>query len=149
LEAIQEQTGRSARFIDELPVMGSVARQVLLTYPPTQVLIDTLNGLAKDGYREPSLARVAKRMALDKPNLALDLFVSPEDREYVIDGSENQGEINIQKFEEGRVYSTHTTYQYKALLYHVGLLTKRGHDKKSELDPESAVWALENPMTRR
>lgn len=32
------------------------------------------------------------------------------------------------------------------MLYHVGILTTRGNDTKAELDPESAVWALENPL---
>jgi hypothetical protein len=148
LEAIQEQTGRSARFIDELPVMGTVARQVLLTYPPTQVLVNTLTDLAEGGYQNPSLARVAKAIAQDRPNFALDLFVSPGDRDAVLDESASQGQVNLEKFEEGSVYSTHTTFQYKAMLYHVGLLTKRGHDRKSDLNPQTAVWALENTKPR-
>jgi len=144
LEAIQEQRGSSARFIDELPVMGTVVRQVLLTYPPTQVLVNTLAELAKSGYHEPSLARLSKTIAEERPSLALDLFVSPNDRDYVLDDSEGHGKIDLEKLEEGEVYSTHTTFQYKAMLYHVGILTQRGHDTKSELDPESAIWALEN-----
>lgn len=148
LEAIQEQTGSPARFIDELPVMGTVARQVLLTYPPTQVLINTLQELATEGHREPSLALVAKTIAQERPDLALDLFVSPGDREDVLNGSKEHGQIDLEKFEEGAVYSTHTTFQYKAMLYHVGLLTERGHDDKSDLDPQSAEWSLENTMTR-
>lgn len=144
LEAIQEQTGSSARFIDELPVMGTIARQVLLSYPPTQVLVNTLTDLAKEGYQKPTLAKVAKSIARNRPDFALDLFVSPGDRDVVLDKSSDQGQVNLDKFEEGFVYSTHTTFQYKAMLYHVGLLTKRGHDRKSDLDPQTAVWALEN-----
>lgn len=93
LEAIREQRGTSARFIDELPVMGTVARQVLLTYPPTQVLINTLSDLAKEGYSEPSLARVAKTIAREKPDFALDLFVSPIDRDDILDGAENHDQV--------------------------------------------------------
>jgi hypothetical protein len=148
LEAIQEQTGCSARFIDELPVMGTVARQVLLTYPPTQVLVNTLTDFAEEGYRKPSLARVAKAIARDRPDFALDLFVSPGDRDAVLEGSASQGQVNLEKFEGGSIYSTHTTFQYKAMLYHVGLLTKRGHDRKSDLNPQTAVWALENTNPR-
>jgi hypothetical protein len=146
LKAIQEQRGRSARLIDELPVMGSVARQVLLVYPPTQVFVNTLSGLATEGHRTPSLARVAETIAQERPTVALDLFVSPGDREDVLEDSTEQRQINVEKFEDGTVYSTHTTFQYKAMLYHVGLLTSRGHDTKSELDPQSSVWALEDPM---
>jgi hypothetical protein len=50
-------------------------------------------------------------------------------------------------FENGMVYWTHTTFQYKAMLYHAGILTTRGNDTKSELDLTSAVWALEDPST--
>lgn len=140
LEAIQRLTGSRVRFIDKLPVMGTVARQVLLTYPPTQVLANTLDRLAEEGHREPSLARVAKTIAQKRPELSLDLFISPSDRESVLE----DGQINLAKFNEGSIYSTHTTFQYKAMLFHVGLLTERGHDKKSELDPQSSVWALED-----
>jgi hypothetical protein len=144
LEAIQEHRGESARFIDELPVMGTAARQVLLSYPPTQVLINTLHDLAEQGQTEPTLVRVATEIARKKPDFAMDLFVSPGERDEVIEGTENNGKVNLEKFKEGIIYSTHTTYQYKAMLYHVGLLSERGHDTKSNLDPENAIWALEN-----
>lgn len=149
LETIQDQTGTSARFIDELPVMGAVARQVVLTYPPTQALIDILTELAEEGFPDPSLARVAKKMGRERPGLAVDLFVSPDDRDYVMEGPRSGQEIDLGKFEEGDVYSTHTTFQYKAILYHVGLLTERGQDTKADIDPSSSVWALENTLLGR
>jgi hypothetical protein len=148
LKSIQEQRGSSSRFIDELPVMGTVARQVLLTYPPTQVLVNTMDSLAKSGHQEPTLAQVAKRIAEKRPELALDLFISPGDRDSVLNDTGKEGQVDFGRFDEGSVYSTHTTFQYKAMLYQVGLLTRRGHDKKCELDPQSAVWALEEPLTR-
>jgi hypothetical protein len=125
-------------------VIGAVVRQVLLSYPPTQVLVDTLGELAKAGNAEPSLAEVARAVATEHPHFALDLFVSTrsEDRQQVL--SDNDDEIvDHAAFDSGQIYSTHTTFQYKAMLYHVGLLTDRGTGAKSELGPSTDIWALE------
>jgi len=144
LERIADLTGRADRFIRECPVMGAVVRESLLSYPPTQVLVDTLGELAKKGNTEPSLAEVAKAVAADHPNFALDLFVSTrsEDRERVLDEADTTL-IDRSAFDDGQIYSTHTTFQYKAMLYHVGLLTERGTGTKSKLDPATDTWALE------
>ena len=144
LEKIDAQSGRSARFIDVLPVMGVVVRQALLDYPPTEFLLNTLDTLAERGHPEPSLALVAKTAAQQRPAFALDFFVAPDSRDDARNGS--TGELNLQKFDDGAIYSTHTTFQYKAMLYHAGILTTRGNDKKSELDPSSVTWALEDPI---
>jgi hypothetical protein len=144
LEKIDEHTGSSRRFIDICPVMGTVIRQSILSYPPTQVLIDTLGDLANQGYYEPTLAQVAKAVAAEHPDFALDLFVSTrfEDRQAILN-DHSDSPLDQSMFENGDIYSTHTTFQYKAMLYHVGLLTERGTDTKSKLDPTSEVWALE------
>ncbi|MDL0118279.1 hypothetical protein PNQ29_08435 [Halobacterium salinarum] len=148
LNAIQKQTGSPARFIEETPVMGTVTRQALLAYPPTQVLVNTLDDLAESGVRRPSLAQVAKAVATERPDFALDLFINSKSRAAVLNDADGKRRVSLDAFEKGSVYSTHTTFQYKALLYHVGILTSRGNDTKSELDPTEAVWALEDPVTR-
>lgn len=149
LEAIDAQTRSRTRLIDALPVMGTVARQAILGYPPTHVLIDTLRALADEGTDQPSLSTVARAIARERPDFALDLFVSPvaHSRERILTGNDDQP-LDLEAFESGAVYSTHTTFQYKAILYHCGLLTERGHDKKSTLDPTTDVWALETPLNR-
>lgn len=96
--------GRANRLVDELPVIGIVARQVLLAYPPTQVLVSTLDRLSEAGTREPALATVAKAVAKKRTNFALDLFVSTKNRESVIDES---GDIDLSAFDDRKVYSTH------------------------------------------
>jgi hypothetical protein len=148
LERIDSLTGSSKRFIDVCPVMGTVVRQSLLSYPPTQVLVNTLSDLAKKGNREPSLAEVAKAVATEHPNFALDLFISTrsEDREQVLSDVDDEI-IGTSGLTCGDVYSTHTTFQYKAMLYHVGLLTERGTGTKSKLDPTADIWALETQTT--
>lgn len=144
LQEIDDLTGSSRRFIDICPVMGTVARQSLLSYPPTQVLIDTLADLADKGHTEPSLAQVAKAVAVEHPDFALDLFVSTrfEDRKDIL-AKNSDDLLDRSMFDNGEIYSTHTTFQYKAMLRHVGLLTEFGTDTKSELDPTSETWALE------
>ncbi|WP_226013603.1 hypothetical protein [Halomicrobium salinisoli] len=148
LQEIDSLTGSRRRFIDACPVMGAEVRHALLSYPPTQVLVDVLGDLAEEGNDEPCLAEVAKAVAVDRPNFALDLFVSPrsKDRERVLD--EESGTINLAAFDNGEIYSTHTEFQYKAMLYHAGLLTERGTDTKSEINPATDIWALETPLER-
>lgn len=147
LTRIGELEKSRVRFIQECPVMGTVVRQSLLSYPPTQVLIDTLGDLARDGNTEPSLSQVAKAIAAEHPNYALDLFVSTqsEDRGRILD-EDRDTIINRAAFDSANIYSTHTTFQYKAMLYHVGLLTERGTGTKSELDPTTDTWALETQV---
>lgn len=144
LAAIDDQSGRAARFIDVLPVMGVVTRQALLEYQPTTVLLKTLDSLAGQGDTSPSLATVAKTIARRRPTFALNFFVAPDDRDDIRESG--SGEIDLETFDNGMIYSTHTTFQYKAMLYHTGILTTRGNDTKEELDPTSAVWALEDPL---
>lgn len=148
LEAIDEQTGSSDRFIGELPLMGAVARDVLLSYPPTQLLIDTIQGLMSSGEPAPTLGQVAKAVAEKRPNFAVDLFVSPRpsDRNRVFSDDEPRV-LELDMFDTGEIYSTQTTYQYKAMLCHAGLITERGVDKKSKIDPSTEVWALETPLS--
>jgi len=147
LEQIDKLTGTWSRFIQKCPVMGTVVRQSLLSYPPTQVLVDTLGELAKQGNTKPTLSEVAKAVAAEHPNFALDLFVSmqSEDRERVLHES-GESIINESAFDMPEIYSTHTIYQYKAMLFHVGLLTERGTDTKSELDPAADIWKLETNL---
>jgi DNA-binding LacI/PurR family transcriptional regulator len=144
LAAINDQSGRAARFIDVLPIMGVLTRQAITEYQPTTILLDTLDALADQGDTCPSLATVAKTIAQRRPTFALQFFVAPEDRDDVREN--DSGELNLEKFADGMIYSTHTTFQYKAMLYHTGILTTRGNDTKAELDPTSAVWALEDPL---
>lgn len=145
LSVISDQTSSSQRFIDACPVMGTLARQALLAYPPTQVLIDTIGEFMRHGVERPTLAQVAKRLAEERPDFALDLFVSTADRSRVLDGADGQA-VDLDAFDDGTVYSTHTTFQYKAMLYHAGILTERGTDAKAELEPQTATWALETPL---
>jgi hypothetical protein len=54
---------------------------------------------------------------------ALDCFTVPDSRDDVRNGSTD--ELNLEKFDDGLVYSTHTTFQYKAMLYHSSIFTTR------------------------
>lgn len=143
LERIDAQYGSSKRFTDSCPTMAVVTRHALLSQPLTQTLVTTIDSLMRAGNERPTLAAVAKAVGRDHPNIALRIFPSKETRDRVRSGS---GGVNLNAFDDGRVYSTHTTFQYKAVLYHVGLLTERGTDTKSDIDPSTAIWALETPL---
>lgn len=74
LEEIDGLYRRPVRSVDGLPVVGVVARQVLLAYPLTQVLVEILGHLAEAETREPTLATVAKSVAEERTDFTLDLF---------------------------------------------------------------------------
>lgn len=108
LAAIHDQSGRRARFIDVLPVMGVVTRQALLEYRPTKILLDTLDSLASQGDTNPSLATVAKTIARRGPTFALNFFVAPDDRNDIRESGSD--ELDLEQFDDGMIYSTNTTF---------------------------------------
>lgn len=142
LDAIDDLTDSPRRFVDSCPVMGTLARRALLEYPPKTVLVESIEQLMISGADQPSLAQVATSVADDSLEFALDLFVASADRERA-PSCLNESDPRS-AFRDGSIYSTHTTLQYKAMLYHVGLLTERGTGTKSKIDPEMDTWALEN-----
>ncbi len=96
-----------------------------------------------DRICEPSLSTVAQSIADDKPEFELDLFVPSLRRSEVVT---DRGRVDSTGFEGSSVYATHTTYQYKTMLWHAGVLSARGEDTKADLDPTSEVWALETTI---
>ena len=55
--------------------------------------------------------------------------------------------IRLEVFDQEENYHTNTLFQYKAVLYHTGLLTSRGLDNLEDLDfskeKESQMWVPE------
>ena len=128
--------------------MGVIARNLILDYPPTQELLTVLDKIAAEGSDSNRVDQVAKRLAERRPEFAIELFLSPDPdtRQKVIEGDEFQIEV----FDDEQNYHTNTLFQYKAVLYHTGILTSRGIDDLDELDfsveKDSQEWVLENEL---
>lgn len=148
LEKVKEYYGSQQRLIDVEPVMGTVARDAILQYPPTQELLHVLDEIAVEESEKFRVDQVAKRLAERRPEFAIDLFLStdPVTRRNALQGQEVQLEV----FDQENNYHTNTLYQYKAVLFHTGILTSRGIDNLAELDfskqKESQMWIPETSM---
>ncbi len=128
------------RFVDCAPRWGLLARQVLYSYPATQLLIDSLQGLHDDGVAEPSLVTLVEYLHVLRPSFTIELFVrgTEEARRRVLDPD---GKLQSDALEDGSVFHAPTVFQLKSMLYHAGVLTDRGNEPH-RLEPTTDVWAL-------
>lgn len=151
LETVNQYYGKSTRLIDAEPVMGALARDAILQYPPTQVLLETLEELSAQGNTRPRVDEVAVQLAEHHPEFAIDLFLSRkvETRSRALPSEEG---IDYSIFQTTENYHTHTLFQYKAVLFHTGLVTTRGLDSTDKLDfdtttgDERQYWVLETSL---
>ena len=125
--------------------MGTVARDAILQYPPTQELLYVLDEITAEESEKFRVDQVAKHLAERRPEFAIDLFLSidPITRRDALQGKE----IQLDVFNQEKSYHTNTLYQYKAVLFHTVILTSRGIDNLAELDfskqKESQMWIPE------
>ncbi|WP_141212980.1 hypothetical protein [Halorubrum sp. Ea1] len=145
LNKIREYRRSRERLIDVEPAMAIVARDAILQYPPTQELLHVLDDITEEGSGRFRVDQVAKRLAKRRPEFAIDLFLStdPKIRRTAL----RDQEIRLEVFDQEEHYHTNTLYQYKAVLFHTGLLTSRGLDTLAKLDfseeKESQMWIPE------
>lgn len=145
LETVSQYYGSPKRLIDAEPPMGVVARDAILQYPPTTELLHVLDDIVAEGVHEFRIDQVAKRLAKRRPEFAIDLFLStdPATRRAAL----QDRKIRLEVFDQEENYHTNTLFQYKAVLYHTGLLTSRGLDNLEDLDfskeKESQMWVPE------
>jgi len=146
LKKVSEYYRSQKRLIDAEPAMGIVARDAILQYPPTQELLHVLDDIAGEGSEKFRVDQVAKRLAKRRPEFAIDLFLStdPETRRAAL----RDRKIRLEVFDKEQNYHTNTLFQYKAVLFHTGLLTSRGLDTLADLDfseeKQSQMWIPEN-----
>ncbi|MFB6090012.1 MAG: hypothetical protein ABEJ97_03045 [Halobellus sp.] len=144
LAEFDDWTGRSTRFTELAPRWAQLARSVTMGYEPTRLIVDALERLHADGVRPATLPEVAAAAcAINRP-LAIEVFFSEGGRDAVLD---RDGELREAALDDPRAYKSGIHFQYKAQLYHVGLVTERGTDDKAAAlsDP----WALEHPVGPR
>lgn len=143
LEEFDGWAGRTTRFTELAPRWAQLARSVTIEYEPTQLVVDALEQLHRDGIQAVTLPDLFRRTcALNQP-LAVEVFVTRNRREDVLD---SHGELVDDALHDPTVYKSGAYFQFKAQLYHVGLLTAGGTDDGTAA--LSDEWTLEQPVTR-
>ncbi|MFU8869662.1 hypothetical protein [Natronococcus sp.] len=140
LEEFEEWYRSRKRFVDLAPSWGQLARRVVFDYPATELLVTELQGLHRDGNREPSLVEFVTYLHELHPTFAVELFVRG-DRRVRDRALTTEGELRREALEDGATYHAPTVFQLKTMLYHVGILTERGREPH-RLEPTRDVWAL-------
>ena len=132
------------RYCDLAPRWGQLTRRVVFAYPATQLLVSELQRLHEDGSSEPSLAEFVEYLHALHPSFAVELFFRGDDdvRRRVLTPD---GDLRREALADGDVYHSPTVFQLKAMLFHAGVLSDRGSEP-SNLDPETDVWALREPI---
>jgi len=144
LAEFERWQGSGTRFYDEAREWGLLTRFVVWNYPATQLLVEELQTMHEDGIREPTLVDLVEWMHELHPAFTVELFLKGTDdvRSRVLD---EEGELRVGELSDGEVFHAPTVFQLKAMLFHAGILTKRGAEPH-RLDPESDVWQLREPV---
>ncbi|MFA1610766.1 hypothetical protein [Halobellus rubicundus] len=137
-------TGKSTRFTELAPRWAQLARSVAMGYEPTRLVVEALERLHADGVRPATLPDLAATACEINRPLAVEVFFTEGGRDAVL---ERDGTLRAEALDDPGVYKSGIHFQYKAQLYHVGLVTDRGTDDKAAAlaDP----WALEHPVGPR
>ncbi len=146
LDEFDAWQGSTRRFYDEAPEWGLLTRRVVFDYPATQLLVEELQTMHRDGLPEPTLVELVEWLHVHHPTFTVELFVRGTDaaRRRVLDAD---GDLQSEGLADGNVYHAPTVFQLKAMLYHAGILTDRGAEPH-RLDPTEDVWALREPLER-
>jgi hypothetical protein len=144
LHAFDDWKRSRERFCDLSPRWGMLTRRVVYAYPATQLLVEELQQMYEDGISVPTLPEVVEFLHELHPSFTVELFVRGDDdvRSRVLDAD---GEVQPEELSDGDIYHSPTVFQLKAMLFHAGILTSRGAEP-SNLDPETDVWALREPV---
>jgi hypothetical protein len=144
LAEFRQWHGSSARFYDDAPEWGQLARRVVHAYPATELLVTELQQMHDDHIPEPSLVDLVVWLHEHHPTFTVELFVRGDQdvRSRVLTGD---GDLRDDELADGEVYHSPTVFQLKAMLYHAGILTERGAEP-TRLDPTDDVWALREPV---
>ncbi|MEF8854012.1 MAG: hypothetical protein V5A24_00720 [Haloarculaceae archaeon] len=141
LELFQEWSGKRKRFTEYAPRWAQLARAVAVRYEPTQLVLDALEGLHRDGRPAPTLPALAKRaVQLDRP-LAVEVFFAKGARSDVLT---REGDLVETALADPAVFKSGVHFQFKAQLFHVGLLTTGGTDDAAAALADE--WRLEHPV---
>ena len=141
LERFDTWSGSPRRFCEYAPRWAALARSVTMQYEPTQLLVETLERLHAEGVTEPTLPTVVERACARNRPLAIEVFLTSDRRGDVLTVD---GELLPERLDDPGLYKSGAYFQFKAQLYHVGLLTSRGTDDAAAALEDG--WRLEHPV---
>jgi hypothetical protein len=141
LEAFDSWTGRHTRFTNLAPRWAQLARAVTMQYKPTQLIVEALEGLHREGHRTVTLPDLLARASALNQALAVEVFITAGERDAVLTPA---GEVDRAALEDPSVYKSGAYFQFKTQLYHVGLITEGGTDDGATALTDE--WRLEQRM---
>ena len=114
------------------------------SYPATQLIVDELQTLHDAGVVEPSIIDFVEHLHTTHPTFTVELFIKGTDdaRSEELTGD---GDLRVDQLDDGNRYHAPTVYQLKAMLFHAGILTKKG-EEPDELEPRRDTWRLREPL---
>lgn len=127
LTDLESLRGSSRRFIDARPEWESTLSTIILEYPLASRIVRILR---EQGSCQ--LYELAWTLWKDSPNIAQETFLTPPLQ---------HSDRTFEAVTDAGNYHGKATYQFKALLYHAGILSKRGAIT-STLDPVADEWQL-------
>ena len=92
---------------------------------------------------EPSLIELIERLHQSKPTFTVELFIRGGDARD--EALTEDGQLLIDNHGDGNLYHSPTVFQLKTMLFHAGILSRRGSEPK-ELQPAEDVWKLLQPV---
>jgi len=112
--------------------------------PVTELLVREVQRLSDQGQPGPTLRECVLELFDSHPAFAVEVFVRDTDeaRGKVF---EDDSTLDPTALAQGDVYASPTVFQLKAMLYHGGILTKRGAEPH-RLDPIENHRQLRQPL---
>lgn len=141
LESFKAWKGKTTRFTELAPRWAQLARAVTMQYEPTRLIVDALEQLHRDGHHAVTLPELVREACAVNQPLAVEVFITAGKREDVLT---TDGDLDESALADPTVYKSGAYFQFKAQLFHVGLVTSVGTD-----DGEVALtdgWQLENAV---
>lgn len=125
------------------PAWALISRFIAFSYPATRLLTRSIQALHARGD-EPTLPELVLEAHKENPTFAIEFFIRDTDaaRTKALNA---EGELDESALIDTDVYRSVTTYHFKQILYHSGILNDSGSDT-SNLVPEESIWALEQPL---
>jgi len=133
LEAFQELHRSPKRFVDVFPEWRGIAQRIAFQYPITNALVAFLR---EQGSMQ--LYELTWLLWRENPALVHHVFL----QEHAFGADVQTDRPTSAALRDASVYRSEVTFQYKAFLYHCGIIDRRG-TYSSELDPQTDTWALD------
>jgi len=137
LRSLEKLKGSRKRFVKASPDWVEIIRYTMMNYPFTKILVREINKLQKN-CQNPTIIDLVKSLYKEHSSLSIELFIKEKKREEIFDEKDN---LKFEKLKDPKIYQTHTTFQFKTMLYHAGIIENRGYDI-NKFNPEEDIWKL-------